>query len=86
MRLSGRSIAACYAGSAMGDPTEVPLAIPIALFAVPFVLAIAFGALAFRGMTRLVYRCRRCGRDFTRPSHHRFPTACTRCHARDWNA
>lgn len=44
------------------------------------------GAMAFRTMTPLVFRCGRCGRNFEQAAHRRFPAVCPQCGARDWNA
>jgi rubrerythrin len=57
----------------------------VALVLIP-VGAIGFlGALAFRRMTSLVYRCRRCQREFYRAAHRPFPARCPLCRAHDWN-
>jgi rubrerythrin len=53
---------------------------------VPLVAALALTLLAFRGMTPLAFRCRRCNTEFRRQPHRDFPSACPACGARDWNA
>jgi Zn finger protein HypA/HybF involved in hydrogenase expression len=58
----------------------------IAMVGIPVCLAVLIGTRAFHSMVPLVFRCRRCDRDFLRKAHRRFPTACPRCHARNWNA
>lgn len=68
----------------MRDPTALPWLAVAALFALPIGVAVLAGFLAFRRMTPLAYRCGRCGRDFQRAAHRRFPAACPHCGARDW--
>ena len=58
------------------------------IIVIPTATALAIGFLSFRGQRRppaLPYRCQRCGVAFTRAAHRGFPTACPRCHARNWN-
>jgi len=69
-----------------GDPTATPWWVVIVLFLVPLGVTVFVGAIAFRWMTPLVFRCRRCDREFLRAAHRRFPAVCPRCGARDWNA
>lgn len=57
----------------------------LVLIGPPLAVATFFGLMTFRRMTPLVFHCRRCGRDFLRPATRRFPRACRRCGARDWN-
>jgi hypothetical protein len=71
---------------AMSDPTATPWWVVVVLFLVPCGVAAFAGAIAFRRMTPLIFRCRRCDRDFRRAPHRRFPAACPLCGARDWNA
>ncbi|HEX3762939.1 MAG TPA: hypothetical protein VHW23_29790 [Kofleriaceae bacterium] len=56
------------------------------LFAIPIGVAAFAGAMTFRRMTPLVFWCRRCDSEFQQAAHRRFPRACPRCRARDWNA
>ena len=56
------------------------------LFLVPVGVAGFLGAIAFRWMTPLVFRCRRCDREFLQAAHRRFPAVCPRCGAGNWNA
>jgi hypothetical protein len=58
----------------------------VTLFSLPVVITLFLGVTAFRRATPLVFRCRRCDRYFYRAPYRNFPTACPRCHARDWNA
>ena len=74
------------AGFALHDPTATPWVVVVVLFLLPVCIAVFLGVMAFRRMTPLVYRCRRCDRDFCRAAHRKFPTACPRCQARDWNS
>ena len=83
--LSGR-VAAVLGWSSVRDPFETPWLVVIAMFALPFVVAVFCGIMVFRGMPPLVYRCRRCEREFHRAAHRRFPAVCPLCRARDWNA
>jgi hypothetical protein len=69
-----------------GDPIATPWWVVVALLLVPVSVAAFVGALAFRRMTPLVFRCRRCDHEFHRAAHRRFPAVCPRCGARDWNA
>jgi len=69
------------------DSPGIPLdLLLLVVVVIPAGLAVLISMRAFSGMTRLVFRCRRCNRDFFRKPHLRFPVACPRCHARDWNA
>lgn len=70
----------------MQDPIATPWFVVVALLLLPVGVVLALGALTFRRMTPLVFRCRRCDREFRRPAHRRFPAACPRCGAQDWNA
>lgn len=70
----------------MSDPTATPAWVVIVLVLVPIAVAGFAGAIAFRRMTPLVFRCRRCEREFRRAAHRRFAAVCPRCGARDWNA
>jgi hypothetical protein len=70
----------------MRDPTALPWLAVAALFVLPIAVAAFAGFVTFRKMTPLVYRCRRCRRDFRRAPYHRFPAACPHCSARDWAA
>ncbi|HZJ67333.1 MAG TPA: hypothetical protein VFD36_27685 [Kofleriaceae bacterium] len=70
----------------MGDPTGTPWLLVLAMIAIPIAVGAFLGAMTFRRMTPLVFRCRRCDREFHSPAHRSFPTACPRCRARDWNS
>ena len=67
----------------VGVPFDV---LVIMLIVIPLAVTLLMGAFAFRRVTKLAYRCRRCDAAFLRPSHRGFPQVCPRCHARDWNA
>ena len=54
------------------------------LAAFPLVLALFLAFVAGRGEPPNLFHCQRCGADFHRPPHERYPTACPTCHARDW--
>jgi hypothetical protein len=70
-----------------GVTTSLPTALVVVVTVVmPLSVALFFGLFAFKGIAPLVYRCRRCGRDFLRSPLRKFPTACRRCGAHDWNA
>ena len=69
-----------------GDPTATPWWAVIVLFLLPIGVAGFVGAIAFRRMTPLIFRCGRCARDFEQAAQRRFPAVCPRCGARDWNA
>lgn len=56
------------------------------LFLLPLSVVVFVGAMAFRRMTPLIFRCGRCERHFEQAVHRRFPVVCPRCGARDWNA
>jgi rubrerythrin len=68
------------------DPFATPWLAVVALLAIPLVVSAFLGAMTFRRLTRLVYRCRRCDRDFQRAAHRAFPATCPLCDARDWNS
>lgn len=70
----------------MRDPTATPWWVVVILFLLPVGVMLFFGALTFRRMAPLIFRCRRCDRDFQQAAYRRFPAACPRCGARDWNA
>lgn len=70
----------------MRDPTATPWLVVIALFLLPIGVVAFVGAMAFRRMTPLLFRCRRCDRDFQRAAYRSFPARCPLCGARDWNA
>jgi hypothetical protein len=55
------------------------------LIILPSLVIALFGVFAFRAVTPLAYRCRRCGGAFTRPSHRGFPTQCALCRSKAWN-
>jgi Zn finger protein HypA/HybF involved in hydrogenase expression len=67
------------------DPTATPWWLVVLVLAIPVAVTGIVGALAFRRMTPLLYRCRRCSGEFRRAAHRRFPVACPRCRARDWS-
>jgi hypothetical protein len=56
----------------------------VAMIAIPLALAGFFGLFAFRHWPRQLYRCTRCGKEFRRRAHQRFPRACPACGAADW--
>jgi hypothetical protein len=60
--------------------------LPVVLIALPLALSVFFGLFAFKHLTPLAYHCLRCGADFRKPPHRRFPVRCRACGARDWNA
>jgi len=69
------------------DSPGIPLdLLVLVIIVMPACVAVFFGMFAFRNMTPLVFRCRRCAREFTRKPWLRFPRSCSRCGARDWNA
>lgn len=68
------------------DSPGIPLALlVIMLVVVPVCLAVLLGTRVFQRTPPLVFRCRRCNREFLRKPHRRFPAACPLCRARDWN-
>lgn len=67
------------------DPFGTPWQVVVALLAIPIAVSIFFGAMSFRRITPLAYRCTRCGAEFRRAPHRRYAPACPRCHARDWS-
>jgi hypothetical protein len=68
------------------DAPGLPLdLLVLVVVVIPTCLAVLLGMRAFRGMTPLAFHCRRCQQHFFRKPHRRFPTACPRCRARDWN-
>lgn len=58
----------------------------VMLIGIPVIIAFVFGRIEARKQTPLVFRCRRCNREFHQPPHHDFPAVCRLCRARDWNA
>lgn len=68
---------------ARGIPFDV---LVLVIIVMPICVAVFFGLFAFRNMTPLVFRCRRCAGEFSRKPWLRFPTSCAICGARDWNA
>ena len=70
----------------MGELIGTPWLIVVAMISIPIVVGAFLCAIMFRRMTPLVFRCRRCKRDFQRAAHREFPAVCPLCHARDWNA
>jgi Zn finger protein HypA/HybF involved in hydrogenase expression len=70
----------------MGELTGTPWLVVVVMVSIPIVVSAFLGAMTFRRMTPLVFRCRRCNRDFQRAAHRAFPAACPLCRARDWNA
>jgi hypothetical protein len=69
----------------MGDPLATPWLVVVAIVLLPVCVIAFVGFATFRRLTPLVFRCRRCDREFLRPPHRRFPVACPHCHARDWS-
>jgi len=70
----------------MADPFATPWLVVIALCLIPVIVSLFAGAMTFRRLTPLVFRCQRCDREFRRPAHRRFPDSCPLCHARDWSS
>lgn len=69
------------------DSPGIPLDLLIlVMIGIPACVAVFFGLFAFRNMTPLVFKCRRCDHEFTRKPWRDFPTSCPGCRARDWNA
>jgi hypothetical protein len=66
--------------------TGTPWLVVVALALIPVVVSAFLGVMTFRRMTPLVFKCRRCNREFHRAAHRMFPAACPLCHARDWNS
>jgi hypothetical protein len=66
----------------IGVPLEV---LVVMLIGIPAGVAVCFGALAFRRVAPLAYRCQRCDGAFVLPSPHGFPASCALCRSRDWN-
>jgi DNA-directed RNA polymerase subunit RPC12/RpoP len=64
--------------------------VQVAAIVVPLAFVLLLGAVfVFSAHYReppLVFRCARCGHEFTRRAWKRFPTRCTACGAREWNA
>jgi hypothetical protein len=56
------------------------------LLVVPVCVALFFGMFAFKGMTPSVFRCSKCGREFTRKAWRGWPRRCSTCGAPDWNS
>jgi hypothetical protein len=68
------------------DAPGLPLGIVFLLVVVlPLGVALFFGLFAFKGMTPLAFRCRRCRSEFQRKPWKPFPGRCPICRARDWN-
>jgi hypothetical protein len=57
----------------------------VMLVIIPVALGLALNRSAFKGMTPLAFRCRRCDREFRRLPQRGFPRSCPHCRARDWN-
>jgi hypothetical protein len=55
------------------------------LVGVPVLLAVVFGLFAFKGVRPMIYRCARCGHQFSRPAHRGYPDTCPACAAHDWH-
>jgi hypothetical protein len=56
----------------------------VLLIAFPFAVALFLAFVAGRGDAPNLYHCQKCGADFRRPPHERYPGACPACHATDW--
>jgi hypothetical protein len=67
------------------DPFGIPWKVVVVMLAIPVAVSIFFGAMSFRRITPLAFRCTRCGGEFRRPPHRRYPTTCAHCRARDWS-
>ncbi len=74
-----------YAFGVMQDGTETGIVL-LVLIGGPLVIAVFFGWVQYRTLTPLVFRCRRCAREFRQPPHHAFPRACPRCGSQTWNS
>ena len=70
----------------MAELTGTPWQVVVAMIAIPIAVGAFLGAMTFRRMTPLVFRCQRCNREFHRAVHRRFPAACPLCRANDWNS
>jgi hypothetical protein len=68
------------------DPFGIPWKVVVALLLIPVAVSTFFGALSFRRIAPLAFRCRRCDCQFRQPPHHAYPEHCARCGARDWNS
>jgi hypothetical protein len=69
----------------VSDPFGIPWLVIVVFAMIPIAVSALLGIAVFRGMTPLVFRCRRCDRDFTQPAHRPFPAVCALCRAPDWN-
>jgi Zn finger protein HypA/HybF involved in hydrogenase expression len=69
----------------VSDPFGIPWLVVIVFALIPIAVAALLGAVVFRRMTPLVFRCLRCRRDFYQAAHRAFPAICPLCRARDWN-
>jgi hypothetical protein len=69
----------------VSDATGIPWLVILLMILCPVAVVVFLGVMTFRGMTPLVYRCRRCNQDFLRAPHRRFPAICPHCGARDWS-
>ena len=67
------------------DPFGIPWKVVAVMLAIPVAVSTFFGAMSFRRMTPLAFRCIRCGTEFRQQPYRRYPAACPRCHARDWS-
>lgn len=67
------------------DAVAVSWVLVLALVALPALVFALATRRAFHGIAPLVFHCRRCSGEFLRKPFRRFPTACPRCGARDWN-
>ena len=57
----------------------------LVIIVMPLTVTFLLTLFTRKHVTLFAYHCRRCDADFRRKAHLRFPDACPRCHARDWN-
>ena len=66
------------------EPALTPTQILAVTFAVVLIFGVLFSRSAFKGLERLLFRCRRCDHEFRRAAYRRFPKVCPHCGAADW--
>jgi len=57
----------------------------LVIIVMPVTVTFLLTLFLHKSVENFAYHCRRCDADFRRKAHLPFPTACPRCHARDWN-
>jgi hypothetical protein len=68
------------------DAPGLPLSLLVlVLIVIPCSIGLFFGLFAWRGIPPLAFHCNRCNADFTQKAWRRFPRACAKCGAVDWN-